>query len=144
MTSKLRALNTTAVQEEGYVSLRCKDSLGCGPGEGLRYEEPMFPALSLLPEIWSIFFPQGDHVSGIYQAPELLRYKCCAQFAVSKEAVHARTLADWKHFRSPLVRGIDDYEGLQELNHIDGGLNWNLGMIYEAFWPVLFGKSADQ
>lgn len=94
--------------------------------------------------MWSILFPVGDTVSGIYQIPELIRYKCCAQFAVSRQAVHARPLSEWRNIRQPLIRGADDYEGLQDLKTMGGGVDWNFGMLYEALWPIFFGKSADQ
>lgn len=149
ITSKLRALNLTALEQEQYIPLRCKDSFGCGQGEGLWYREPHFPVLGRLPAFWKIFFPDSEvkePVSGVGVGeyfPEVVRYKCCGQFAVSRDAVWARSLTEWERIRAPLLRGVTSYDELRDISEMIGGNSWNMGIVYEALWQMLFGKGAD-
>ena len=113
----------------------------CGPGQGYRYKKPPSPVEGHITNLWDTLFPQGDALTGIKKWPNLVRYKCCAQFAVSKEAVVARPLKDWVRFRRPLLRDIEDFEGLRGMERPP---NYAFGLLYEPLWHILFGKGIDQ
>ena len=91
-----------------------------------------------------MIFPHGDPITGLDEYPEEVRYKCCAQFVVSKQAVKQRSLEDWRRIRRPLERDLGDFEELQDAPDDMGmGLSWMMGLLYEPMWHLLFGKAAD-
>ena len=63
-------------------------------------------------------------------APNQVGAACCAQFAVSKEAVRFRPLSDYTHFRDWIV----------ETEKSDA----KSGRVMEFLWHVIFGKKAVQ
>ncbi|KAL1303194.1 hypothetical protein AAFC00_006617 [Neodothiora populina] len=87
----LKALRIQALQEVGYVPLRCdwypscpaeinpitKDGVVWGPGVHRQDAE------DAIAEVWETFFPGVD-------IPHTIASQCCAQFAVTREAILRR------------------------------------------------------
>ena len=80
----------------------------------------------MTPAIWREIFHKDDD----YPAPEQVGAACCAQFAVSRDQVHARPVADYMHFRQWILD--------TELNDAKSG------RVMEFLWHVIFGKGAVQ
>ena len=138
----------TALQQEQYFSLRCTASPGCD-GEGLNTIDPVgnHDALMHMRAWWETIFPPGignltfddggPRQTG--ELPVMVRGKCCAQFAVSREAVRQMPLDIWKRIRAPLLRDVDDFAAWG-----DGVSSHALGLLYEPVWHIIFGKSGEQ
>ena len=60
------------------------------------------------------------------KVPEEVGQACCAQFAVTKEAILSRGLAEYKHFRQWLVHTTLDDD--------------TSGRVFEYLWHIVFGK----
>lgn len=63
---------------------------------------------------------------------------CCAQFAVSKQAIHKHSLNFWNSLREPLETRKPGDEGWR------GKSDYDVGLKYEMFWHVLMGKPPIQ
>lgn len=142
---KIRALNFTAVAEDGYSNIRCTEIPQCVPGHHLDLTKgpdaiPV-PALKVLPAFWRLVFPDGP------APPSKLGVVGTAQFVVSRAAIRARPLEFWKGLRRPLERDHEEVEKLMpELKIGEANQNrereesYNLGRVYEKMWHVFFGK----
>lgn len=114
----LRALRIPFVQKNGYVNLRCNWNPGC--------LEAHRDNAHVTPEVWGEVFAG---TSGEAEpAPALVGAACCAQFAVSRDQVLARPLADYERFREWIV----------ETEKSDA----KSGRVLEFLWHVIFGKDA--
>lgn len=119
MPAALQALKTEYIQEIGYASLRCNLDVGC-PAE----VRPLDPSPTKEPEAhmaaaWPALFPdQADSI------PETIAAPCCAQFAVSRDAVRARPLDDYIRFRQWVI----DSEWSDYVT----------GRVMEYLWHVIF------
>lgn len=110
----IRALHIPVLHDEGYISLRCdwypscpaeirpvsKDAIAWGPGVNREETE------DAIAEIWSTFFPGVD-------IPDTIASQCCAQFAVTREAILRRSKAQYHVMREWLIatRLDDDISG---------------------------------
>ncbi|EMC99475.1 hypothetical protein BAUCODRAFT_144893 [Baudoinia panamericana UAMH 10762] len=124
----LTYLNTTHVQAEGYVNLRCLHDPGCSRdgriepfrhvGEPQPMERDSLAEVAWL-EAWRGLFP-GQPIPFEIAAP------CCAQFAVSRDEVRKRPLADYERFHRWLMHTTlsDDISG----------------RIMEYAWHIIFGR----
>ncbi|KAI9652147.1 MAG: hypothetical protein M1831_007179 [Alyxoria varia] len=140
ITSKLRALNASAVKEEGYLSLRCNNIPYCSGADwdAFRYEKPPSPREGRVPHLFETLFPDGDHMTGLKEYPKEAHFAGTGQFVVSREAVHQRTHEEWKRFRAPLTRDLFDFEGFRGIDDPNHG--YVFGLLYELMWHIFFGK----
>ena len=144
-----RALQLSFVEEQGYVNLRCNLHPGCvnGPKSGADK--------TLTPEIWNGFFgnsstpprwmamqvqsyepitmePSSFHDRAdrfVDEVPDI-RVACCAQFALSRSAVHQRNREDYVAFRQWLLdTDLPDRTS---------------GRVFEYMWHVVFGEMGIQ
>jgi Protein of unknown function (DUF3431) len=114
----MQNLQIPYVQSQGYVNLRCVWTLGC-PAE-LHFEanktQPhwLFRQHEIqFPSVWSKLFPDTE-------LPQIIGQPCCAQFAVTREVVKSRALADYKRYRDWLIE-TDMYD-------------INSGRVFEYIW----------
>jgi len=119
MPAALQALKLDYIQEIGYANLRCNLDVGC-PAE----VHPLAPSPTKEPEAhmaaaWPALFP--DRADAI---PEIIAAPCCAQFAVSRDAVRARPLEDYIRFRQWVI----DSEWSDYVT----------GRVMEYLWHVIF------
>ena len=127
----LHALQIPFVQKNGYVNLRCKWNPGC--------LEAHRNNAHVTPQVWRDIFngTLGDSCASHDDAlgdkrkqcaPHQVGAACCAQFAVSKEAVQLRPMSNYKHFRN----------WIEETEKSDA----KSGRVMEFLWHVIFGKEA--
>ncbi len=125
----LRDLRLEAVEEIGYVSLRCTWRSGCpneirpldrdtGSDDGSRQAIEDW-----MPQVWSELFPNVT-------VPATIASQCCAQFVVSRRAVQRRSLEDYKRWREWLITTEmpDDFSG----------------RMFEKVWAYIFGMEPVQ
>lgn len=117
----LAALQIPHIQKEGYASLRCNLIPGC-PHEVRPFRSNTNDVEKAMPQVWELFFNTT--------VPDVIAAPCCAQFAVSREQVLKRPLADYVKYREWL------YDTLLE--------DKNSGRVMEYLWHVIFGKEAVQ
>jgi hypothetical protein len=119
--ASVRMLRQDTVRARGYVNLRCNWVPGC-PDEiqpfrttdAHRTSEHEFLAA------WKALF--GPDV----EVPQTIASACCAQFAVTREAIQKRTLQDYERYRQWLIETkLED-----ELS----------GRIFEYLWHIIFGR----
>ncbi|KAL2862080.1 hypothetical protein BJX68DRAFT_17506 [Aspergillus pseudodeflectus] len=115
----LQRLRPERVVREGYMNLRC----GWGPGcpdwlhPGTLEEDESKQEEIMLARSWGEIFPDDP-------IPDVLAQPCCAQFAVSRERVHAIPLARFIFYRDWVLRTqLSDYIS---------------GRIWEYLWHVVF------
>lgn len=91
----IKKLSRPRVWREGFVNMRCNWYPGCPdwmhPGEternAFKQEE------TLLAKSWSELFPLDP-------VPNILAQPCCAQFALSRERIHAKPYAQYLWYRN--------------------------------------------
>lgn len=133
---KLQALNIAALEQEGYINLHCGRKPGCenallGDSERPQNDEVDW-AKSVVPAWWI------EHQLQPGPVPAQVSEPCCAQFAVSKSRVLARSLDFWKKYRRPLESDVKEMQAIY-------GKAWNLhsmGTVYEYIWHVVMGQDA--
>lgn len=136
---KIRALNMTALDQENYINLRCGDELGCKPFPYLDtqvYENMNWDGELHTRRFWDLIMPDQP-------LPRYVSYKCCAQHAVTDDAIRLLSLEDWERIRAPLLRDPEDYPDMvegPEQSHLNP---WVAGNILEKFWHIFFGKAAE-
>jgi Protein of unknown function (DUF3431) len=116
-------LNIDFIQRNGYANLRCNWSVGCpnelqlfrDPPQGDRLIEHTFAT------VWKDIFPSND-------MPSIVATPCCAQFAVSRNQVLGRPLADYERYRNWLIG-----------TELDSDVS---GRILEYSWHIVFGREA--
>ena len=113
----LRMLNLTFVQTNGYVNLRCNWSPGCMEKDRDNAHVNF--------ERWAEVFERTSTPHGSFPFPGQVAQACCAQFAVSKEAVLKRPRQDYKLMRNWLLT--------TELS------DRKSGRVLEFMWHVIFG-----
>lgn len=135
----MQLLRLDTVRERGYVNLRCNWNPGCTKrgrnnahvtrdtwlGVMGNTSTPVFNSRSGRPgalgadaEIWD----EADHNKITVWAA------CCAQFAVSREAIYRRPLADYVNMRNWLME-----------TELDDGRS---GRVFEYLWHVIFNMEA--
>ncbi|KAF2773189.1 hypothetical protein EJ03DRAFT_324225 [Teratosphaeria nubilosa] len=86
VASSIARLNITYVQSEGYANLRCNPEPGCMPRDTGKPLGGTAAAESLLLEYGTWFSLFGP----VTKVPKMVAAPCCAQFAVSRDAVVKR------------------------------------------------------
>lgn len=137
MVDRLSALNLTAVEAEGYVSLSCHGG-GCDAAtifhlDGTHPEDKRRGAH--IKDFWdAMLLPRG-----FGEMPPVIGRGCCAQFAVHKNAILRHDLAFWTDMREPFLKGPDhEWPSWRETFDSDH----KVGLIYEMVWHIFFGKDA--
>lgn len=136
---KLKALNFTALAHDHYINLRCALDPGCTPDTNidLVHEDPDDDRTQahMLPRFWNTMFG-NESIWDLGPPPTNVSIPCCAQFAVTKEAILSRPLAFWRSYRRPLERDLDEYKPLwgEKTN------SYFIGICYEKLWHMVFGK----
>ncbi|KAI1615453.1 hypothetical protein EDD36DRAFT_432867 [Exophiala viscosa] len=120
----LRDLRLDFVQQQGYVNLRCQQNPGC-PAECQTNRDDGredHGAERAMHQAWRTMF--GAQLT----VPDILAVPCCAQFAVSRDQIRQRELAEYVRYRDWLLATeLDDYTS---------------GRVFEYLWHVIFGKQA--
>lgn len=129
----VRALNLTALDNEQYISLQCSDIYGCENAPAIDTWHPQFSRAGKICAFWELIRPG-------HPCPRYLSSKCCAQFAVTREAIRTLTLNDWIQIREPLLHDYTIYPGISDLA-LD---EWDIGWIYEKTWHIFFGMPDQQ
>jgi hypothetical protein len=129
MADMISNLRLHALEEEGYVSMRCDwypscpreirpidhDAVVWGPGVMRNETEDM---ISL---VWPLFFPDEP-------LPSTIASQCCAQFAVTRAAIQNRSREDYERMRQWLI---------------DTPLiNDTSGRVFEKLWAYIFTEKA--
>lgn len=134
---KIRALNLTALEREGYISLRCEDAMGCENRPYIDLNETNWPGEWTLPHFWEAVIPD-------LPMPKTLSYKCCAQFAVSRRAIKQHPLSLWQKLRDPLLQDLEVLKketiwgaGPPEIN------DWSVGTFWEKIWHAVLSGQSD-
>lgn len=116
-------LNPAKVLRDGYVNLRCHLDPGCSaPIHPLTdSQDPRHPDAVIFAKAWMELLPG-------HAAPDTVAQPCCAQFAVSRERIHALPRAQYIHFRDWLL-------------HVD--LSDELsGKVFEYLWQYIWTGQA--
>ena len=116
----LRALNLSFVEQNGYVNLRCNWSPGCREADRQNAH--------VTGQIWAEVFERTSTPPGSFPWPTEVGQTCCAQFAVTKDAVTQRPKEDYELFREWLLTTeLPDRKS---------------GRVFEFLWQVIFGKGS--
>ncbi|KAK5747184.1 hypothetical protein LTR17_000319 [Elasticomyces elasticus] len=132
IVDSLRRLNTAHVLNEGYANLRCSHDPGCSADRRIqpyRHVDDMQPldrdasAEVAWLEAWPQLFP--DTI-----LPTEIVAPCCAQFAVSRQQIQQKPLADYQRYHDWLMQTAlpDDISG----------------RVMEYAWHIIFGKEVIQ
>ncbi|KAF2183666.1 hypothetical protein K469DRAFT_689803 [Zopfia rhizophila CBS 207.26] len=130
MVDMINGLRFSALQKAGYVPLRCDwypscpreirpvdhDAIVWGPG--VHRED----AEREIGNAWLEFF--GPHV----ELPRTIASQCCAQFAVTRDAIRGRPKGEYERMRQWLVN-------TELINDISG-------RVLEKLWAYIFTKEA--
>ncbi|TLD09825.1 hypothetical protein E2P81_ATG10144 [Venturia nashicola] len=121
----IERLNLDHVRKEGYASLRC-NWMHCPKAQvspNLGHGDDLWSIDGLYASAWTEFFPNET-------VPNAVSGPCCAQFAVTREAVQ----------RLP----IDKYEQIRQwiwtLEVKDGEASMKAGLVLEYMWHILFAS----
>lgn len=115
MQQKIRALNLTALDEEGYISLRCGVQMGCERLPYIDTKHVNWGGEAGMCDFWRQ--TTGE------RCPRYVSYKCCAQHAVTRAAVRKRSKEAWIRIRDPIMHEAKEGE--------PGPNIWLQGMMYE-------------
>ncbi|KAK5728635.1 hypothetical protein LTR15_001772 [Elasticomyces elasticus] len=132
IVDSLRRLNTAHVLDEGYANLRCNHDPGCsaeGRIQPYRHVDDMQPlnrdasAEVAWLEAWPQLFPNIN-------LPVEIAAPCCAHFAVSRQQIQQKPLADYQRYHDWLMQTAlsDDISG----------------RVMEYAWHIIFGKEVIQ
>lgn len=80
---------------------------------------------------WKTLLPQ-------YDVPRYLSFKCCAQFAITREMILRRPKSEWIQIREPFLHEITGY-GFGQFTS-----DWVIGTFYEKYWHVLLGPNPEK
>lgn len=116
----MRDLNMSFVKSQGYVNLRCNWSPGCRESDRNNQH--------VTAEVWADVFDGTSTPHSIASFPGQVAQACCAQFAVSKEAVRKRPKADYERLREWLLTTeMTDRQS---------------GRVMEFLWQYIFSGNA--
>lgn len=120
-------LNLSYVAEQGYTSLKCNLVYCPGPKivPQVGHNDGYWEIEGMYATAWKEFFP-GEPL------PEGVTAPCCAQFAISREAIHKQPLEAYERIR----RWVWRYD-----NHPLTSMN--TGLVLEYMWHVIWGKPAQ-
>lgn len=123
-------LNLDYVKEQGYTSLRCNldtcPKPAIEPSQKIGIKDDWFEYAGMYATAWQEFFP-GEPV------PDAVVGPCCAQFAVTREAVHKRPLEFYETARHWLWR-------YNRGRNFDPMLDQHSGYVFEYMWHVIWDK----
>ncbi|KAK4500317.1 hypothetical protein PRZ48_008506 [Zasmidium cellare] len=125
----INTLNRKALAKQGYISLRCDwyptcpaeirpwdhDATVWGPGVKRKETE------NAIAGNWRQIFP-GEGM------PDTISSQCCAQFAVTRQAIWKRPLSDYERMRKWLIGSLLDDEVS--------------GRVFEKLWAYIFTGKA--
>lgn len=136
LVDKIMALNVTAVTSESYVNFRCQQSHGCNEEDMFRIADPDpgdQRGGKFIKLIWQeLMEPEVGPIADVMGRP------CCAQFAVARPAIMNHSLGFWNSLREPLEARHEGMPGWR------GRPDYDVGLKFEMFWHVLFGKDPIQ
>ncbi len=115
----IKRLSSERVVREGYMNMRCHWDPGCPEWmhPGATEEDVQKQEETVLAKAWSELFPMDP-------IPQVLAQPCCAQFALSRERVHAIPLRRFTFYRDWLLRTpLSDYIS---------------GRVWEYMWQFVF------
>lgn len=132
----IRNLRPSYVQMHGYANLRCTWSLGCPVSIVPRRTSSWLSAMiwpadpvtnteAAFAQAWLELFPDKTAAD----LPSAIATPCCAQFALSRDAVQALPLERWRFIRAWLL-------ATKLSNDISG-------RVMEYTWHQLMGKPAE-
>lgn len=119
----LKLLRRSFVRQQGYVNLRCRWNPGCPSGVQIHQEKSkeLSSYEAVFEDSWKLIFQNSD-------VPEVVGSGCCAQFAVSKQRIRARSHGFYVHLRKWLLNtNLDDATS---------------GRVMEYLWHIIFGAPA--
>lgn len=116
----LSDLRWSFVEEQGFVNLRCQTKPNCPSILPLHSFIRAGKMESFFQEAWKILF-QDD-----FGPLEQIAATCCAQFAVTREAVQLRPRA----FYANIINWLEQ----------SSGTDWQLGRVLEYTWHIIFGR----
>lgn len=134
---RLSALNLTAVENEGYVSLSCHGG-GCDEKTKF-YFDGSHPDDHRRGTRIKDFWDEMMVPHGFGDLPPVIGRQCCAQFAVHKSAILRHDHKFWRNMREPFLVG-PKHKRPSWLGPLESG--HKIGLIYEMLWHILFGKDA--
>ncbi|KAJ5908691.1 hypothetical protein N7495_001373 [Penicillium taxi] len=115
----VQRLQLDYVKKTGYANLRCDWGPGC-PDEVHPFRQNQARTTEIaFAGAWMQIFNNSN-------IPEIVAAPCCAQFAVSREQVHARPLSEYQNF----LRWIMETELDDETS----------GRVFEYLWHIIFGQ----
>jgi hypothetical protein len=119
----VQSLRHDTVHRLGFVNLRCGWIPGC-PDEiqPFRTTDAHRTTEHIFVEAWRDLFPDEPTI------PRKVGTPCCAQFAVSREAILRKEKAEYVRYREWLLNTRCD----DELS----------GRIFEYLWHIIFGREA--
>ncbi|KAL1304387.1 hypothetical protein AAFC00_003387 [Neodothiora populina] len=97
----LSRMNISHVRAQGYTSLRCAWNIGC-PIE-VRPENDL-GTIHHPPKAGQIYKPSFEELFPETDVPGIVGSPCCAQFAVSKEAIRSRPRSDYERYRQWILK----------------------------------------
>jgi len=118
----IRYLSPERVTREGYMNLRCHWDPGCPAWvhPGATERDPEKQEEWLIADSWAELFPLDP-------VPSVLAQPCCAQFAVSRERIHATSKQRYVQIRDWILRTkLSDYLS---------------GRVFEYAWQFIFTAS---
>lgn len=134
---EINNLNLTTVRMRGYQNFNCEGSWGCDEHINLAEKQRKENAANSqakrllsarsFPEVDAAIYENWDTWFGV-PMPEDLTGPCCAQFAVTKEAVYRRTKEKYVEWRQWLL-----------VNPLTA---FHAGVVFERLWHVIFGMPA--
>lgn len=128
----VRALSLPTLRSQHYVALRCDWFPSC-PAElrPVAHDAvPWGPGVNREATEWAVAEAWGELFPGEGDVPETLASPCCAQFAVTREAVRRRGVEDYVRMREWLVgTGLPDDVS---------------GRVFEKVWAYMFTNETVQ
>jgi hypothetical protein len=119
----IRQLDLANVMKSGYINTRCELKYGCPAGPfatEVDFNKPEEKFMTA--ETWS-------ELNLVDTAPTIIGVSCCAQFAVSRNAILARPLSNYIHYRDWLLNSTMP--------------DSMTGRVFEYSWHFIFGGVAD-
>ena len=132
----IRALNITSLTREKYISLRCGNQMGCERRPYIDTYHVNWQGEEYIREFWETIVPQQE-------MPRYISFKCCAQFAVSRQAIRARTRDEWIRIRQPLLRSHQELKESEVWAKGYDDVQWKVGTLYEKVWHLIFGVDPE-
>lgn len=123
----INRLNLDHVDKEGYASLRC-NWMHCPKAQVtpiLGHEDDFWGIEGLFASAFKLFFPQDP-------IPDAVAGPCCAQFAVSREAIRRLPIDKWEQIR----------QWIWTLEVPAEQASMKSGLVLEYMWHIIFGKPA--